>query len=115
MGIKRNLENSLHTAMKEKDDVRKNAIRMALSSIKLAEIESGKELDDPSIFSILQKEIKTREETITEAEKANRPEMIPQLQDEIAILKEYLPKELSDEELKFYCEDCNIGFKCNIN
>jgi uncharacterized protein len=99
MSIKRNLENSLHAAMKEKDEIRKNAIRMALSSIKLAEIESGKELDDPSIFNILQKEIKTREETITEAEKANRPEMIPQLQGEIAILKEYLPKELSDEEL----------------
>ena len=95
MSLKENLEKSLITAMKEKDNVRKNAIRMALSSIKFAEIESGKELDDQSIFNILQKEIKTREETIEEAEKANRVEMIPPLKDEIGILKEYLPKELN--------------------
>ena len=51
------------------------------------------------VFSILQKEIRTKEETITEAEKANRSEMIPPIQDEIEILKEYLPKEISEEEL----------------
>ncbi len=99
MGIKEELEKSLLSAMKVKDETRKNALRMALSSIKLAEIESGKKLDDPSIFSILQKEIKTREETIAEAEKANRPDMIPQLKEDILILKEYLPGELTDSEL----------------
>ena len=99
MSIKKHLEKTLLSAMKEKDVVRKSALRMALSSIKLAEVESGKELDDLTIFSILQKEIKTREETITEAEKANRSEMISPIKAEIAILKEYLPKELSDEEL----------------
>ena len=99
MSIKEILENSLHSAMREKDNVRKNALRMALSSIKLAEIESGKELDAPMIFSILQKEIKTKEETISEADKANRPEMIQPLKDEISILKEFLPNELSEEEL----------------
>jgi len=56
-------------------------------------------LDAPMIFSILQKEIKTKEETISEAEKANRPEMIQPLKDEILILKEFLPNELSEEEL----------------
>ena len=99
MSIKKHLEKTLLSAMKEKDVVRKSALRMALSSIKLAEVESGKELDDLTIFSILQKEIKTREETIAEAEKANRSEMISPIKAEIAILKEYLPKELSDEEL----------------
>lgn len=99
MGIKEELEKSLLSAMKVKDETRKNALRMALASIKLAEIESGKKLDDPSIFSILQKEIKTRDETIAEAEKANRPDMIPQLKEDILILKEYLPGELTDSEL----------------
>jgi uncharacterized protein YqeY len=99
MTIKKDLEKTLLTAMREKDNIRKNALRMALSSIKLAEIEAGKELDDPSIFNIMQKEIRTREETIEEAEKANRPDMIAPLKAEIAILKEYLPKELSDDEL----------------
>ena len=99
MGIKEELEKSLLSAMKVKDETRKSALRMALASIKLAEIESGKKLDDPSIFSILQREIKTRDETIAEAEKANRPDMIPQLKEDILILKEYLPGELTDSEL----------------
>lgn len=99
MNLKENLEKSLLSAMKEKDNVRKNALRMALSSIKLAEIESGKELDESMVFSILQKEIRTKEETIAEAEKANRLEMIQPIKDEIAIIKEYLPREMSEEEL----------------
>ena len=111
MGIKIDLEKDLHSAIKEKDEVRKSVLRMALTSIKLAEVESGKELDDLVIFSILQKEIKTREETIAEAEKANRPEMIAPINTEIAVLIEYLPKELSDVELitliKKIVEDLN--------
>ncbi len=99
MGLKEILEKSLLSAMKEKDEVRKNALRMALSSIKFAEIESGKALDESMIFSILQKEIRTKEETIAEAEKANRPEMIPPISSEIEILKEYLPNEMSEKEL----------------
>ena len=68
MGVKEDLGNSLHSAMKEKNNTRKNAIRLALSAIKLAETEKGleknTELDEVKIFSILQKEIKIREETI---------------------------------------------------
>ena len=99
MSLKEDLERELISAMKEKNDLRKNALRMALSSIKLAEIESGKPLDESMIFSILQKEIRTKEETIAEAEKANRPEMVPPIRSEIEILKEYLPKEMTEEEL----------------
>ena len=65
---------------------------MAISSIKLAEVESGSELEDTTIFGILQKEIKTREETISEAKKAGRTEMIAPLEAEIDIIKEYLPE-----------------------
>ena len=99
MSLKENLEKSLHVAMKEKDSVRKNALRMALSSIRLAEIESSKELDESMIFSILKKEIRMKEETIMEAEKANRPEMVSPIKSEIEILKEFLPTEISEEEL----------------
>ena len=56
--------------MKTKDEVRRNALRLAISSIKLVEIEIGGELDDTTTFRILQKEIKIREETIAEAEKS---------------------------------------------
>ena len=103
MGVKEDLINSLHSAMKEKNINRKNAIRLALSAIKQAETEKGLEkdtkLDDVKIFSILQKEIKIREETISDAVKADREEMIEPLQNEIEILKEFLPSELTENEL----------------
>jgi len=99
MGIKTDLTNALLLAMKDKNEVLKNALRLALSSIKLAEVEKGAELDDISIYSILHKEIKTREETIAEAIKAEREEMIKPLNKEIDELKKFLPAEISDDEL----------------
>ena len=103
MGVKTDLTNALRSAMKEKDDTSKNAIRLALSAIKLAETEKGieknQELDDVKIFSILQKEIKIREETISEAEKAEREGMVGPLIKEIKVLKGFLPPELTDDEL----------------
>ena len=99
MSLKNILEQELLKAMKTKDEVRRNALRLAISSIKLVEVENGDELDDTTVFGILQKEIKIREETIAEAEKAGRSEMISPARAEIAIIKEYLPKEMSDEEL----------------
>jgi len=103
MGVKTDLTNALRSAMKEKDDTSKNAIRLALSAIKLAETEKGieknQELDDVKIFSILQKEIKIREETISEAEKAEREGMVEPLIKEIKVLKGFLPPELTDDEL----------------
>lgn len=100
MSIKNKLEKDLLTAMKEKNETRKKALRLALSSIKLGEVETGEKLNDLAVFGILQKEIKIREETIDEARKADRSDMIKPLEDEIEILKEYLPKKHSDDELK---------------
>jgi uncharacterized protein len=99
MSVKEVLESALKQAMREKDEIKRNALRLALSTIKLAEVDAGKALDDLSVFSILQKEIKTKEETIAEAQKANRAEMVQPIQAEIDYLKEFLPKELSDSEL----------------
>ena len=99
MGVKKDLTDALRVAMKEDNNSSKNAIRLALSSIKLAEVENGEDLDDVRIFSILQKEIKTREETIAEAIKADREGMIEPLQYEIKILKGFLPSEITDDEL----------------
>ena len=58
MTLKKELEKDLLAAMKSKDETRKNVLRMAISSIKLAEVESGSELEDTAIFGIMQKEIK---------------------------------------------------------
>lgn len=99
MSVKDTLEAALRQAMKDRDEMRRNALRLALSTIKLAEVDAGKALDDLTVFALLQKEIKTKEETIAEAHKAGREEMVQPVQSEINFLKEFLPKELSDEEL----------------
>jgi len=99
MSIKDDLKNALGVAMKTKDDVSKRSLRLALSAIKLAEVAKGEALEDMKIFNILQKEVKTKEETIAEATKAERSEMIAPLLEEIEVLKRFLPAELSDMEL----------------
>ena len=99
MSVKNTLEDALKQAMRDKDELKRNALRLALSTIKLAEVDAGKPLEDLTIFTLLQKEIKTKEETIAEAEKAERLEMVKPIQDEIDYLKGFLPKELSDAEL----------------
>ena len=99
MSIKDDLKDALSVAMKTKDDVSKRSLRMALSAIKLAEVAKGEALEEIKIINILQKEVKTKEETIAEATKAERSEMIAPLLEEIEVLKRFLPAELSDMEL----------------
>jgi uncharacterized protein YqeY len=100
MSLKTELENSLKQALRSGDEVRKRVIRMALAAIKLSEVEKGKSLDDAMVISVLQKELKAREETIAEAEKAGRTDLITENQAEIAVLREFLPQPLSQAELE---------------
>ena len=76
MTIKTQLNDSMKDAMKSGDDVRKRTIRMALAAVKQAEVDKRIELDDAAIMALLQKEIKNRRESLEEAKKANRPDLI---------------------------------------
>ena len=100
MSIKNQLEDSLKDAMKAKDEVKKNTIRLALSSITIAEKEKGNALDDTSVISILQKEIKIRKDSIDEAQQANRPELIVGLNNEIKLISAFLPEQMSEGEVR---------------
>ncbi len=99
MITKQNLESELRTAMLEGDDVRKRVLRMALSEIKLAEVEKQRPLEEDELFTILQKEVKSRNETIEDSKKAERDDIAEDAQKEIAVLQSYLPEPLSDDEL----------------
>jgi hypothetical protein len=73
---------------------------MILTSIKLLEVEKRiKLLDESTILSIIQKEIKIRKEAIQDAKNANRLELVQDNLDEIAVLEEYLPKQLTEVEI----------------
>lgn len=99
MSQKQILDTALHDAMKANDEARKRSIRMVLANIKLAEVETGKPLDDNGIFAIIQKEIKSRIEAIADAKQANRPDLIVAAEAEIKILEGFLPRQLSQSEL----------------
>ncbi|OGO64411.1 MAG: hypothetical protein A2030_00480 [Chloroflexi bacterium RBG_19FT_COMBO_50_10] len=100
MDIKSTLQSDLKDALRHGEETRKSTLRMALSTIKLAEVEKGAQMDEAAYMAIIQKEIKARRESIADAEKANRPELIKQAEEEIAILQGYLPVALSQEELE---------------
>jgi uncharacterized protein YqeY len=113
MDTKQKLEDALKDAMRAKDDVRKRTIRMALSAIKLSEIANGGSIDEVSTASILQKEIKGRRESIEDAQKANRSDLIAASEEEILVLETFLPKPLNDDELRSQIENAiaEVGAK----
>jgi hypothetical protein len=100
METKLSLETALKDAMRHNDDLRKRTIRMALAAVKLAEIEKGAVLDESALVAILHKEIKSRRESIADAQKANRPDLVSGSEAEIIVLQEFLPQALSAEELR---------------
>jgi len=100
MNTKGQLQNDLKKAMLNQDAERKATIRMSLSAIKNAEIDRGRELEDSEIQAIIQKEVKSRRETIEDAKRAQRPDIITGTEAEIEILETYLPQQLSHEEIE---------------
>jgi uncharacterized protein YqeY len=72
---------------------------MALAAIKQAEVDKQIELDDPAVMSLIQKEIKNRRESLEEAKKANRPDLIESNQAEIDVLQAFLPQAMPAAEL----------------
>jgi uncharacterized protein len=99
METKTKLENDLKDAMRANDDVRKRTIRMVLAAIKQTEIDKRVVLDETGVIGILQKEVKTRRESIEEAKKANRPDLLVDLEAEIKVLAGYLPLAMDSAEL----------------
>jgi uncharacterized protein YqeY len=100
MPSRQTIEAQLTEAMRAKDEVRKRTLRMVLSAIKLAEVEKRGPLDENEILTILQKEVKTRQEAIAEAKKAGRPELAADAQAELELLKGFLPQALSPAEVE---------------
>ncbi len=100
MTLKTQLRDAVTLALKSGDAQRKMTLRMALASIKNAEVEARRELDEAKILSLLQKEVKFRQETIEGAKQANRPDLITKAETEIGILSEFLPQPITEEELR---------------
>lgn len=100
MSIKTTLENNLKQALRNSDDRSKRVIRMVLSAAKLIEIDKGAPLDDPGLMNVVQKEIKLRRESIADAQRAGRDDLVADAKAEIILLESYLPQALAPEELE---------------
>ena len=98
--LKEKLMEDLKNSMKEKNVIRKNVIQMVRAAILQIEKDKGIEVDDNKILEIIAKEVKTRNDSLEDFRKGGREDLVEQAKQEIAILSEYLPKQLSREELK---------------
>ena len=100
MNLNERIQNDLKTAMKEKDNFRLGVIRMVKGAIQLAKINSKDELSDEQIVDVISKQIKMRKDSINEFSKAGRTDLVEQNEKEIEILNEYMPEQLSIEEIE---------------
>ncbi|NLY68156.1 MAG: GatB/YqeY domain-containing protein [Tissierellia bacterium] len=100
MSIKEKLMEDLKRSMKNKDTIRKNTITMVRAAIKQKEIDEKIELDDDGIIEIISKQLKEKKNAIEDFKKGQRQDLVEQTEKEMEILLEYLPKQLTEDEIK---------------
>ena len=109
MSLKKQINEKLNAALKAKDKNTYPTLRLVVSAIKDAEIaartKGQKEMSDSDIMAILKKMIKQRNESCEVYKKAGRNELLDNEKKEIAVISDFLPKQLSDEETKKICQD----------
>ena len=100
MSLKEQLKDDLKTAMRAKEIVKRDCIRAINTMIKQIEVDERIELDDAQIIQLIQKGIKQREEAIVQYKEASRDDLVNKEQQQIDIFNQYLPKQLTDDELE---------------
>ena len=102
MSLQERLTEDVKTAMKAREagKCRLSVLRMVKASIRNIEIDRKKELNDEDVLDVLAKEVKMRRDSMDDFRKGNRPDLVAALEEEIAILAEYLPAQLSEEEVR---------------
>ena len=98
--LKEKLMQDLKDAMKEKNEIKKNTVQMLRASILQVEKDKGIQLEDNQIIDIIAKEVKKRKDAAIDFEKSGRDDLIAQNNAEIEVLINYLPKQLSKEEIE---------------
>lgn len=98
--LKEKLLEDLKMSMKEKNVITKNTIQMIRAAILQTEKDKQTELDDNAILEIISKQVKQKNDALEQFEKADRQDLVEQTKLEIDILKEYLPKQLTKEEVE---------------
>ena len=95
----------LVSAMKNKDKLALSVLRMVKGAMQLEEINVKHELNDEEVVRIISKQIKTRKDSIAEFEKGNRTDLIETTTNEIKILENYMPEQMTEEEISKVIEE----------
>ena len=98
--LKEKLLEDLKESMKDKNVTRKNVVQMVRAAVLQVEKDKQIEVADEQIVEIIAKEAKKRKDSISDYEKSGRQDLLDQIKEEIAILEEYLPEQLSTEEVE---------------
>jgi uncharacterized protein YqeY len=98
-GLKQKLTDDLKQAMREGDKVKRSAIRLAIAAIKNTEIARQTTLEDADILGVIAKEVRQHKESIEAFKQGGRQELVAQEEAELAILEQYLPQQVSREEI----------------
>ena len=99
MSLVEQINEDVKTAMKEQDKEKLSVIRMVKSALQMAKINLKHELTDEEAIDVIDKQIKMRNDSITEFEKAGREDLANQYKNEINVLKTYMPEELSLDDV----------------
>lgn len=99
MGIKERISEDMKAAMKQREQLKLDTLRMVASAVKYKEIEKKGDLDDEAMISLLSTQVKQRKEAAELYKKGGRNELAEKEEAEIEILKQYLPEEISGDEL----------------
>ncbi len=99
MSLKERLVDDLKSAMKNKNVVRKNVVQMVRAAILQVEKDNKITLDDDGVLDVIAKQMKQRRDALPDYEKSGRDELIAELKAEMDVLKEYLPEQLTKDEL----------------
>lgn len=102
MSLKEKLTADMKEAMKAREEGRQRlgVIRLVRGAIRQQEIDGQRELDDEAVLSVISKEVKQRRDAIEEFQKGGRDDLVRQNEAEIAILMEYLPQQMTEDEVR---------------
>jgi uncharacterized protein YqeY len=109
--FKANLQNGLKEALKQKDTVRLSLYRMLLASIKNKEVEKIRPLTEDEFISVVKTSVKQHVESIESFKKGNRQDLVEKEEKELAILKEFMPSQLSEEEIAKEIEEAIVSLQ----
>jgi len=100
MTLKERLADDLKSAMKEKNVIRKNTVQMVRAAVLQFEKDNKVTLEDDGVLEVIAKQLKQRKDSLPDYEKSGRDDLIADLKAEMDVLMEYLPKQLTREELE---------------